>query len=256
MIDDPLPDDWHDLQSGVARILREIGLTVEENKVVATPRGSIALDVYAVDTGSVDQISYIVECKNWSKRLEQTVVHSFTTVMAETGANIGFIVSKYGLQEGAEKYTQNTNIRGFTYEEFQARYLPIWLERYFMPSLGNASDALIQYTEPVNAQRARCESSLNSDQTLRLAELRNRYASLGEIMILMRGHRILSHLYPDLGRPSPDFSDYKKVFQQALDGTKILKAQTYRDLLKELLDAVAMVTNELNAVFGKNIFTE
>lgn len=27
------------LQSGVARILREIGLTVEENKLVATPRG-------------------------------------------------------------------------------------------------------------------------------------------------------------------------------------------------------------------------
>jgi hypothetical protein len=102
MIDDPLPEDWHDLQTGVARILREIGLIVEENKLVATPRGSVALDVYAVDKGSVDQISYIVECKNWSKRLEQTVVHSFTTVMAETGANIGFVVSKYGLQEGAE----------------------------------------------------------------------------------------------------------------------------------------------------------
>ena len=30
-----------------------------------------------------------------------------------------------------------------------------------------------------------------------------------------------------------------------------LLPQTYRDLLKELLDAVAKVTNELNAVFGK-----
>jgi hypothetical protein len=256
MIEDPLPDDWHDLQSGVARILREIGLTVEENKLVATPRGSIALDVYAVDTGSVDQISYIVECKNWSKRVEQTVVHSFTTVMAETGANIGFIVSKYGLQEGAEKYTQNTNIRGFTFQDFQARYLPIWLERYFMPTLGNAADALVQYTDPINSQRAGYESALTSDQALHFAQLLNRYASLGEIMILMRGHPFLSLLYPHLGRPSADFSDYKKVFQEVLDGTKVLKAQTYRGLLHELLDAVAMVTNEFNAVFGKNIFTE
>jgi hypothetical protein len=55
MIEEPLPDDWHDLQSSVARIPGEIGLTVEENKLVANPRGSIALDVYAVDTGSVDQ---------------------------------------------------------------------------------------------------------------------------------------------------------------------------------------------------------
>ena len=71
MIDDPLQEDWHDLQSGVARILRETGLTVEENKKVATPRGSIALDVYAVDTGSVDQISYIVDVRTGRNALSR-----------------------------------------------------------------------------------------------------------------------------------------------------------------------------------------
>jgi hypothetical protein len=91
----------------------------------------------------------------------------------------------------------------------------------------------------------------------RLAKLHDRYAALGEVLVIVRGHRFLSQIYPHIGRPAPtDFSHYKKLFEQVLDGTKVLKAQTYRDLLKELLDAVAMVTNEFNAVFGKNIFTE
>src|SRR5262245_28892942 len=112
MIESPLPSTWRGLQDGVCRIFTEIGLRAEQDKQITTPRGTVALDVFAVDEKSVDQVSYVVECKNWTQAIPQTVIHAFTTVMHEVGANIGYIVSREGLQSGAESYTQSTNIRG------------------------------------------------------------------------------------------------------------------------------------------------
>ena len=140
MIDDPLPEDWRDLQTGVQRIFRNVGLLADVEVDLETPRGSVNVDVHAIDVRSVDKIRYIVECKNWGSTVPQSVVHSFTTVMHETGANIGFIISKHGLQQGAKRYTQNTNIVGMTYLEFQQRYFEAWWKRYFCPRIGDAAD--------------------------------------------------------------------------------------------------------------------
>jgi hypothetical protein len=123
MIENPYAYGWKDLQGGVARILTELGLRVELERTVITPRGAVELDVFAIDEASVDDITYVIERKNWSRSVNQSVVHSFTTVMHEVGAHIGFIVSKKGLQSGAREYTRNTNITGMTYAEFQQRYL-------------------------------------------------------------------------------------------------------------------------------------
>ena len=150
MIENPEPKSWKELQSGVCRIFNEIGLEAETEKDIKTPRGSIELDVFALDPGSDDKIQYVVECKNWKNSIPQSVVHSFTTVMHEVGANIGYIVSQRGLQKGAKDYIKNTNIRGVTYSEFQNHYFGIWIDKYFCPTVGNAADSLMQYTEPIN----------------------------------------------------------------------------------------------------------
>ena len=110
MIENPNPINWQNLQEGVCRIFNEIGLNAEIGKTFKTPRGNVEIDVFAVDENSVDKIRYIVECKNWNQPIPQTVIHAFTTVMHEIGANIGFVISKQGLQSGAESYTQRTNI--------------------------------------------------------------------------------------------------------------------------------------------------
>lgn len=111
------------------------------------------VDVLAKDLRSLDKIKYIFECKNWNSAVPQSVVHSFTTVMHETGANIGFIISKYGLKSGAEQYTQNTNIIGLSYLELQQRYFEAWWRRYFCPRVGDAADRVLQYTEEFNWRR-------------------------------------------------------------------------------------------------------
>jgi hypothetical protein len=71
LIEDPLPAEWKELQAGVCRILREIGLEAREGAVIETPRGKVELDVLAIDTNSVDKIKYIVECKNWNNPIPQ-----------------------------------------------------------------------------------------------------------------------------------------------------------------------------------------
>ncbi len=142
LIENPNPSNWKDLQTGVAGIFTEIGLGVEIEKTLKTPRGNIEVDVYAIDENSVDKIKYIIECKNWKSSIPQSIVHSFTTVMHEIGGNIGFIVTQKGLQSGAKQYTKNTNILGLTYEEFQERYFKVWHTNWFIPQIGDIVDPL------------------------------------------------------------------------------------------------------------------
>lgn len=56
MIDDPLPDDWRELQAGVQRIFRNVGMKADVEVDLQTPRGTINVDVLAIDTRSVDKI--------------------------------------------------------------------------------------------------------------------------------------------------------------------------------------------------------
>ena len=97
----------------------------------------------------------LVEYKNWSKTIPQTVVYAFSTVMQEVDANIGYIISKKGFQKGAKQYINFTNIKGLTYVEFQKQYFPIWFAKFFISKLNKFSDVLSQYVEPINSRRFR-----------------------------------------------------------------------------------------------------
>ncbi len=200
MIENPEPKEWKALQAGVCKIFKEIGLHAEENKLVNTPRGSVSLDVFAIDPGSVDSIQYVVECKNWETSIPQSVVHAFTTVMHEVGANIGYIISKKGIQKGAKNYLKNTNIKGITYVDFQKHYFRIWIERHFCSTIWNVADALIQYTEPINSRRERYRNSLSSELNDKFKELYDKYYLFG-MAIVIRG-RDTSHIFLTSNLPS------------------------------------------------------
>ncbi|CAN7677047.1 restriction endonuclease [Caballeronia sp. LjRoot29] len=215
MIDNPYPNDWRELQNGVCRLFNEIGLTASVEKDIQTPRGTVAVDVYAVDEQSVDKIRYIVECKNWGSAIPQTVVHAFTTVMAETGANIGFIVSLHGLQAGAIRYTNNTSTHGLTYLELQKRYLPVWWERHFCPAVGDAADDLMQYVEPFNGARDRQLALLSGASRQKYKDLVNEFGTFGMTLSFFNiGQYINARRSPnftgDLLVPSEDVETFKE----------------------------------------------
>lgn len=112
------PSRWQDLESAVARILRECGYEVEEQKSVKLARGEANADVWADDHAEPPNI-LVVECKHWKRRVSRDVIHAFRTVVGDSGANTGFLVSSAGFQKGAVEAAAYSNVRLLTWDEFQ-----------------------------------------------------------------------------------------------------------------------------------------
>ena len=250
MIENQYPPTWQDLQEQVNKIFCEIGLKSEVGKIVSTPRGTVEIDVFAIDTKSVDKIKYIVECKNWSSAIPQTVVHSFTTIMHETGGNIGYIISKEGLQSGAIEYTKNTNIQGLTFYEFQQKYFSIWFENYFAPQISARGDALIQYTEPINSRRISFIEELSSGKCQEYHELCDKYCLFGMMMSMVSAPKIFQK---DRKKIPESIEEFKSKISD-IDAEFSLNSEYFRDLLNELFSIIDEATEKFNNLFGKNIF--
>jgi hypothetical protein len=255
VIDDPLPKNWRDLQTGVQQIFRNVGLLADVEVDLGTPRGSVNVDVHAIDVRSVDKIRYIVECKNWGSAVPQSVVHSFTTVMHETGANIGFIISKRGLQQGAKRYTQNTNIVGMTYLEFQQRYFEAWWKRYFCPRIGDAADNPLRYTEEFNSVRDSAYDKLSAQDQEKFDRLRQENG--GSLMILsMFNYLVMS---PALNTGTmldvpTDLDEFKTRVLAKITPHIEWHCYTFRGLLDIILKYLADVEGDFDAIFGGSIF--
>lgn len=253
MIENSYPENWKDLQAGVCRILNEIGISAEINKSITTPRGTVEIDVYAIDEKGTDRIKFIIECKNWKTAIPQSVVHSFTTVMHEVGANIGFIISKVGFQSGAQEYVRNTNITVLTYEQFQQRYFHLWYQKIFVPRIGDAVDALIQYVEPFNHHRETEVAKLPEKQQGRFRKLVEEHFAFGITMGFFEFPRYSERLA--MATPI-NIEEVKKTIREASVGLVDLKSKYFRDLLDELLLLIRQVTEQFNEIFGRNIFAQ
>lgn len=200
-------------------------------------------------------IKYIVECKNWSNSIPQSVVHSFTTVMHETGANIGFIVTKQGLQQGAIQYTKNTNIVGMTYLEFQERYFEAWWKRYFCPRIGDAADEPFQYVEPFNSHRDREYDRLTPEKQ----DCFDRLKKDTEIIVTfftMFNIGIMPKLFKksDILIPQKNLDEFKSKLSTLLGFTVNTDCRTFRDLLEAIINYLLEVKGKFDAIFGGSIF--
>jgi hypothetical protein len=251
MIDDSSPSDWRDLQAGVCRLFNDIGLSADVEVELPTPRGRVVVDVFATDEKSVDKITYIVECKNWSSAIPKTVVHAFTTVMQETGVNIGYIVSQHGLQSGAEEYTHNTNITGLTYQALQKRYFNVWWQRYFCVAAASAADSAHQYVEPINSFRERIVVTLDPEAQTHFRRLQAKYASF---VLLVQFMNIGSIIPQYLSAAPIDIALYKQNVGELLGDPNFFQANYYRDLLVEVSSKLVSIEGEFNSLFGRNIF--
>lgn len=138
MIYKETPTDWKDLQKKVATIFKDTGyIDVEIEKKIDSVRGKIEVDVYAInDTG----IS-VCECKNWDKKIPQSVVQTFRTIIQEIGANSGYLISKKGFQTGAHASAKSTNILLLDWYEFQSKMEDTWIN--------NVGRYLFKYVDPL-----------------------------------------------------------------------------------------------------------
>jgi len=149
MISSRQPGGWQELQEDVGAVLRECGLTVEIEKRLDTARGTVQIDVYSEEVVNGRKYVILCECKHWKHSVPQNVIHGFRSVVADSGANLGYIISSAGFQSGAFSAADLTNVRLMTWSEFQEEFEATWIERhlrrFFFENLGRIIDYTALY---------------------------------------------------------------------------------------------------------------
>jgi restriction system protein len=248
LIEADAPTTWQELEARVAKVLGECGYEVAVQKNVPLARGDVDVDVWADDRSSPPNV-IAVECKHWATAATKSVVHGFRTVVGDSGANTGLIVSTAGFQEGAVKAAAYSNVRLTNWVEFQEIFVGRWFGLYMASHLREEADPLVEYTEPINSRIFRKADALPDDRREQFKALREKYFGLGMGFIPMYvgiPGRSESPTIPDL--PLRDtmietYVDY--VPAQVLDATAL------RPLLGALKDAYASAIAEFDEVFGE-----
>lgn len=121
------PANWRDLQKLVRLAFAEMGCDADCDVHISTARGGVNVDVLVIDNTHQPTATHIVECKLWKRRIPQTVSHAFRTVLVDSGANSGFIISEAGFQTGARQAVSQSNVQLLTWAEFQDLFYDRWV---------------------------------------------------------------------------------------------------------------------------------
>ncbi len=188
MIDGDEPEDWRDLQNRAARVLRESGLEASTDQEIELARGTVRVDVLARDASTTPPATYICECKHWQKSVSKDIVHGFRTVVTDSGAHLGFVISSAGFQGGAHEAAAFSNLKLVTWVGFQELFADRWFQVFMAPTLVQEGDVLDEYTEPINLRIARKADALAPHRYDRFKELCERYTvpSFGLLMLWFR----------------------------------------------------------------------
>ena len=226
MITERAPETWQDLQNHVANILRECGLTVEVEKTVATVRGEVEIDVYAEEMIKGRKHTILCECKHWKSRVPQSVIHGFRTVVADIGANIGYLISMNGFQAGSFSAAELTNIELVTWEQFQDQFELTWYDEYFSPQIAEQLDPILTYTEPL---APKWFIDLPENEKKNYVDLKKKYDHFGWMIMSFTPYaRMLGRSEP---RPTLPIIDRVSEKEKALNTIprEILEAKGYRE---------------------------
>lgn len=248
MITSEKPETWQALQVETAAILRECGLTVEIEKKLRTARGEVEVDVYAEELVKGRKNTIICECKHWSNRVPQFVIHAFRTTIGDIGANTGYIISTRGFQSGAFTASELTNIELKTWEEFQAAFEETWLEEHFTKQLNKRLDALLSYTEPLLP--AWFHALPDSEQGAFLG-LKDKYDSLGYLVMLMAPYVRIFHTAPSPALPLIESLRDKPEFLRMLP-SDVAEAVAYKQFFAHLIQHGETAIAEFRAVRDRN----
>jgi len=248
MITSHTPVDWKDLQSQVARILAECGFSVDIEKLVATVRGSVELDVRAEESVDGRGNSIICECKHWRTPVPQTVVHAFRTVVADIGVNVGYIISSAGFQKGAFEAAANSNIRLVTWPEFQKQFELSWYERFFYPEITERLDSLFSYTEiflPAWFER------LSEEDKKKLIDLKKKYVELNWLLMNFTTYARMSGSSAAFSLPLIGYLDATSGLRDTVP-MEVLSATTPREFLVSLIPYGEIVVSQFEEIRPKD----
>jgi len=168
------PTNWKDLQIKTAKIFEDIGYVTFIEKNIQTVRGVVNADVICTKKSGPFEDKIIIECKYWSKNIPKSVIHSFRTVISDSGASFGYIITKKGFQSGAIEATNTSNVRLLSFEEFQASARSVWLRKVIDDIHENAY-SLRRYCNPTETCFDNYLEKLSRNTQQEILELQMRY---------------------------------------------------------------------------------
>ncbi|MGG4095299.1 restriction endonuclease [Paenibacillus lautus] len=123
-----IPTDWKDLQLQVAKIFSDMGCKVKVEENIDLVRGTSNIDVFVEDITTTPTLIYLCECKNWNSEVPKSVIHSFKSIVSDSGAHCGYIISKTGFQSGAYETAYKSNIFIMSWEQFIETFEDRWIQ--------------------------------------------------------------------------------------------------------------------------------
>ncbi len=257
MIEDHEPMNWEDLEIRVGAILSETGVEVVLKKKVETARGGANIDVWAHDDSATPSQTYLIECKHWRRRVTKNVVHGFRTVVGDSGANWGAIISMSGFQKGAQEAANYSNVRLLTWRGFQELFVSKWFNRYFLPTISQKANPLMEYTEPINSRIFKKADDLSTSKRRQFNALRQRYFGLSLVCLLfsVRANGSLQVGLSPKGAKNSIFAfellktlNTKRKFSKTVPNS-ILEARSLRSLLNATILESDKAAAEFDSVF-------
>lgn len=166
------PSTWEELQDYVALLLNQAGYYATSPCTIDTVRGQVEVDVL-VEAPNALVKKIICECKFWKTPVPKEKVHAFRTVVYDSGAALGLLISRAGFQSGAIEAAKLSNVQLLTWEEFTELIADKWIIAT-LKHLKKSSDPLSVYLDPLDFPY---EKLGDSDKKSYL-EARKKYSSL------------------------------------------------------------------------------
>lgn len=171
------PKDWKDLQVRVAKIFSDMGYNAEIEKDITLVRGKVNVDVFATRKILNITETQIAECKYWTTAVPKSVVHSVRTILADYGANTGYIISRKGFQEGAHEAAQNSNLHLFDFNQFQTEFRTQWVNNV-VDELEMMGYPLRKYSDPMESFYDKYYAGLDGAKQKEFHQLQHEYENV------------------------------------------------------------------------------
>lgn len=237
------PSDWKDLELKVSKIFADIGFSVEVEKDISLVRGKVNVDVIAIKKHLTTKEVHIAECKWWSEPIPKQVVHSFRTILSDSGANAGYIISKEGFQKGAHEAAENSNLNLLSFQEFQTEFRTRWLDGV-VDELEALGYPLRKFADPMESFFDNYVDKLSDDKKKEFSRLVNKYYNIAT--------KSFRGIYKNLisGQLELDWIE-KIIVDNSKDFPKGVKVNCLMDYFQYLKDVCSIGVAEFDAVFGE-----
>ncbi len=106
-----MADGWRDYQEETAQFFESLGLEATTDKAVQGVRTSHKVDVFVKSQHVGFDVTWIVECKQWTSRVTKLHVLALREIVTDLGADRGILLSEAGFQSGAFEAATLTNVR-------------------------------------------------------------------------------------------------------------------------------------------------